>query len=56
MFDDRGETWIMTRRINDLVDIAAAGDNFTARSHVRPGYGRDHGRRRRVWATCNWRR
>jgi rfaE bifunctional protein kinase chain/domain len=30
IFDDRGETWIMTRRIDNPVDICGAGDSFTA--------------------------
>ena len=30
IFDERGETWIMTRRIAHPVDICGAGDSFTA--------------------------
>lgn len=30
IFDDRGETWIMTKRIPHPVDICGAGDSFTA--------------------------
>jgi rfaE bifunctional protein kinase chain/domain len=30
IIDDRGETWIMTRRIENPVDICGAGDSFTA--------------------------